>query len=227
MSAGQPRAAVPQDLTKNRTQQVNFLSDPQGFLSMFGNLGMPQSALQRQGGDALGTMLTQPTLEQRALDISLPALQGMLTGTGPQFERDVAGANQVGGRFGSGNAILRGEALRNLFNMRTQTAGTIGMLSGQAGTANRGLAGQAFATGQAQAGQADVETQRRLQILMHLMGVGQQAAFNVPNQPQGGIMSILGPLLGTAAGSFLGPFGAAAGGKAASSVFGSGQAGGK
>lgn len=165
-----------------------------------------------QGADALGTMLRQPTPEQRALDISLPALQAMLTGQGPQFEQDIGLANQQGGRFGSGNAILRGEALRNLFNMRTQVANTLGLLSQGAGQANRGLAGQAFGVGQQQAGQADLETQRRLQVLMQLLGVGQQTAFNVPIQAGKGFMDYLAPILGIAGGFALGgPAGAVAG----------------
>lgn len=214
-AAGSPPAA-PQGLNSFR-KLVGFLQNPpsQGsgpnayvggsanpldrLQSFFGQLGSPQTALQRQGADAIGTMLGQPTPEQRALDISLPQLQAMLTGQGPQFERDIAGANQQGGRFGSANAVLRGEALRNLFNLRNQTAGTLGLLSQGAGQANRGLAGQAFQTGQAQAGQADIETQRRLQILMQLLGVGQQTAFNVPVQQGQSFLQQLGglaPLLG-------------------------------
>ena len=173
-----------------------------------------------QGADALGTMLRQPTPEQRAFDISLPALQSMLTGAGPQFEQDIGLANQQGGRFGSGNAILRGEALRNLFNMRTQVANTLGLLGQGAGQANRGLAGQAFGVGQQQAQQADIETQRRLQILMQLLGVGQQTAFNVPIQAGGGgIGSVLGGLGGLLLG---GPFGAAAGNWLGNKLFGGG-----
>jgi len=191
--------------------------------AFFGGLGSPQSALQRQGADALGTMLNQPTPEQRALDISLPQLQAMLTGQGPQFEQDLSLANQQGGRFGSANAILRGEAFRNLFNMRNQVAQTLGLLSQGAGQANRGLAGQAFGVGQQQAQQGDLETQRRIQILMQLLGAGQQAAFNVPTQAGGGG---LGPLLGSGLGLLLGgPFGAAAGNWLGGKVFGSGGSG--
>lgn len=208
---GQPKALVPKDLQGVRRQQVGYLQDPQSFLNSLGQLGVPQSGLQRQGADALGTMLGQPTPEQRALDISLPQLQAMLTGTGPQFERDIATANDQGARFGSSNAILRGEALRNLFNMRTGVAQTLGLLAQGAGNANRGLAGQAFATGQQQAQQGDVETQRRLQVLLQLLMGGQQAAFNVPIQEGGGLGKFLGGLAGLGLGSFLGPFGAAIG----------------
>jgi len=214
MPAGKPSAAVPKDLGWQRGQQIELiqqllgLPNNNGFnrlggagqggnpldrlQSFFGQLGMPQSGLQRQGADAIGAMLGGPTPEQRALDISLPQLQAMLTGQGPQFEQDLALANQQGGRFGSGNAILRGEALRNLYNLRNQTAGTLGMLSGQAGTANRGLAGQAFGIGQQQAQQGDIETQRRLQLLMQLLGVQQQNVFNVPIQPGFDPLSALG-----------------------------------
>jgi hypothetical protein len=156
-----------------------------------------------QGADAIGALLRGPTPEQRAFDISLPALQSMLTGGGPQFERDLSMANQQGGRFGSANAILRGEAFRNLFNLRNQVAQTLGLLGQGAGQAERGLAGQAFGIGQQQAGQADIETQRRLQILMQLLGVGQQTAFNVPIQQGGGLgglFSNIFPLAGAAKG---------------------------
>ena len=135
-----------------------------------------------QGADAIGQMLRQPTPEQRAFDISLPQLQEMLTGQGPQFERDLSLANNQGGRFGSANAILRGEAFRNLYNTRTQVAQTLGLLGQGAGQANRGLAGQAFDVGSQQAMQGDIGNARRLQILLQLLGVGQQTAFNLPVQ---------------------------------------------
>ncbi len=208
MPSGEPKALVPRDVRGVRQQQIGYLQNPNSFIEMLlrqgggggniGTLGVPQSGLQMQGADALGAMLRQPTPEQRALDISLPQLQEMLTGQGPQFERDLSLANQQGGRFGSANAILRGEALRNQFNMRNQTAGTLGMLSGSAGQANRGLAGQAFNTGQQQAFQGDIETQRRLQILMQLLGVGQQTAFNVPIQAGSGPLDFLSQIAGIA-----------------------------
>ena len=211
MPSGEPKALVPGDLRGVRRQQIGNLQDPQAFLQSLGQLGVPQSGLQRQGADAIGTMLGQITPEQRALDISLPQLQAMLTGSDPQFERDIALGNQQGGRFGSANAIFRGEALRNLYNLRNQTAGTLGMLSGSAGQANRGLAGQAFDIGGQQAMQGDIGNARRLQILMQLLGMGQQAGLNHPTQQGGGFGSFLGGLAGMGLGSFLGPLGAAAG----------------
>jgi len=223
MPAGQPKALVPQDVRGVRNQQIGYLLNPNSFLQTLGGIGSPQSGLQMQGADALGTMLRQPTPEQRALDISLPALQSMLTGAGPQFEQDLAMANQQGGRFGSANAILRGEAFKNLYNMRNQVAQTLGLLSGGAGQANRGLAGQAFGVGQQQAQQGDIETQRRLQILMQLLGVGQQTAFNVPiQQGGGGLGDLLKGVAGIGLGSLLGPLGSAAGGWLGSHLFGGG-----
>lgn len=228
MAKGSPRALVPPDIGGIRGANIGAIADLFGgrtgqlgnLLGTLGPMGVPTTGLQRQSLDAFSRMLSQPTPEQRALDISLPALQGMLTGTGPQFEQDIALANAgSGNRFSSANALLRGEALRNLYNLRNQTAGTIGMLGQGAGAANRALAGQGFQVGTAEAGQQDIETQRRLQVLMGLLGAGQQAAFNVPIQaPGGGLGGILGGIGGMALGSVLGPFGAAVGGNLGNQV---------
>lgn len=206
-----------------RQQQLGYLLDPNSFLKTLGGLGSPQSGLQMQGADAIGSLLRGPTPEQRAFDISLPQLQSMLTGTGPQFERDLSLANQQGGRFGSANEILRGEAFKNLYNMRNQVAQTLGLLGQGAGQAQRGLAGQAFGIGQQQAQQGDIETQRRLQILMQLLGVGQQTAFNVPIQQSPGffqqLLGVAAPLAGFALG---GPLGGAIGGAVGGAAGGGG-----
>src|SRR5436190_13078605 len=98
MPAGQPKTLVPGDVKPLRRQQLGYLQDPNSFLQQLGSLGSPQSALPMQGADALGAMLRGPTPEQRALDITLPPLQAMLTGTAPQFEHDIRLANQHGRR---------------------------------------------------------------------------------------------------------------------------------
>lgn len=177
------RAAVPKDIEPLRAQQLQLLQallQPGGIEKFFGPLGVPQSDLQRQAAGGISQFLNQPAPEQRAFDVSRPILEGMLTGTGPQFERDISMANQQGGRFGSANAILRGEALRHLFNQRTQTAETLGMLAGQAGQNPFGrlLAGGGFGTELAK--QGDIGTQRLIQLLSGILGVGQQTAFNLP-----------------------------------------------
>lgn len=215
MSAGDPKALIPKDLQGVRQQNIGWLQHPDQFLKMLQGL-VPQNGLQTGGMNAIQTQLGQATPEQRALDTAMPSLQAMLTGTGPQFERDIAVGNQEGGRFGSANAIMRGEAYRNLYNQRNQTAGTLGMLAGGAGNANRGLAQQAFNMG-------DQSTARQFAALMQLLGVGQQAAFNHPTQQGGGgLGSFLGSLGGMALGSFAGPFGAAAGQQLGSKLFGGG-----
>ena len=167
--------------------------------------GQP-SALQRTTRSGIEEFLRQPSPETRTYDFARPILEGMLTGTGPQFERDISAANSQGGRFGSANAILRGEALRNLFNQRTQTANTLGMLSQSAGENpfRRLLAGGAF---------ADQDMDRRIALLTGLMGLTAQTSFGLPIQQSGGngfaqFLSVLAPLLG---GAFGGPAGAAAG----------------
>jgi hypothetical protein len=136
--------------------------------------------LQRQATGGISQFLNQPAPEQRAFDIASPGLQEILQGGGPQFERDLSLANQQGGRFGSANAILRGEAFRNLYNQRDQAAQTLGMLASSAGQNpfQRLLGG--YGAGQQEAQQSDIETQRRLQLLMQLLGVGQQSTLNLP-----------------------------------------------
>jgi len=193
--------AMPPDIRQPRQNQLGtldfLLGGQQGaqgqggnpldrLQSFFGPLGMPQTDLQRQGAGNMTSMLNA-----NAPGSAMNVLQGMMTGTGPQFERDIAGANQQGQRFGSANEILRGEALRNLFNMRTQTAGAMGALNQQG-----------FGMGQAQAQQGDVQTQRILQLLGGLLGLRQQATMELPitqtpnaAQAGGGALSNIGMLL--------------------------------
>lgn len=164
--------------------------DPLARLQQFFGPLSPFSATDAQrGGTGINQFLNQPAPEQRALDVAMPGLQEILHGGGPQFEQDLSLANSQGPRFGSANAILRGEALKNLYNQRGQAAQTLGLLSQEAG------AGQAR-----QAGFADLETQRRLQILLNLLGVAQQATFNVPTTQQSSPFSQLLGIGGLAAG---------------------------
>lgn len=147
--------------------------------NVFGNLAPP----------GISQFINQPTPEQQALNTAMPALQEVLSGNpnqNPVFQQDLSVANQQGGRFGSANAILRGQALTGLFSQRNQAANVLGMLSGQAGQ------GQAR-----QAGFMDLETQRRLQLLMSLLGTSQSASFNLPFVQQPSTLDTLGQLAGT------------------------------
>jgi hypothetical protein len=151
-----------------------------GGSQQFGNQGANLEeffgALSPLTGGAGGTQnpldqfVNTPSAEQRALDISMPALQEMISGQpGAQFERDISMANQQGGRFGSANAILRGEAHRNLLNARQGAMGMLGQLSQGAG------AGQ-----QRQFNMADTENQRRMQLLSGLLSVLQGPTVGAP-----------------------------------------------
>lgn len=159
------QALVPKDLQGLRGQNIDLL---RSFLQpgAFDAGGAGSSFFFGAGGDRGSALLNGPTPEMKAYDTIRPVLEGMLTGTGPQFERDIAAANSQGGRFSSSNAILRGEALRNLFNGRQQTAQTLGMLAGQAGasTFDRTMAVQ----------------NQRLQLLAGLFGLGNQATLSLP-----------------------------------------------
>ena len=231
---------TPPDLQGLRGQNIALLESllagggngGRGLEAIFGQLspfspsamGTSQSATMGGGGGGMGTQapggfgvsqfLSQPSPEQRALDTALPQLQGILSGQiTPDFDRNIALANQQGGRFGSANAILRGEALRHILNQQNQAAQTLGMLSANAGQ------GQ-----QRQAGLADIETQRRLQLIMGLLGAGQQASMGGPivqtQAASGGFGGLLSGLLGAGLGAFTGGLGTAAAGALGGQIFG-------
>lgn len=150
-----PQAIVPPDVAGLRAQQIQLLMSllqPGAF-----NTGGAGNAMFFGGRDP-----NAPTPEQTTFNAVRPLLEAMLTGSGPQFERDIAMANSQGGRFSSGNAILRGEAFRHLFNQRDQTAQTLGMLSGAAGQSQR-----------------DQQAQLT-QLIAGLMGMSGQATLSLP-----------------------------------------------
>lgn len=184
---------------------------------IFGDWSSPTTGLQRQSTDALSHYLNMPSPEQRALDTSMPALQNILGGRPgqgvidalqPSFERNLAAANQQGGRFSSGNAILRSRAVDdfNLLgaqaaqqgqNTQLQAAQMLALLSGQAGQNPFQRAVGAYGVGQQEAGQADIETQRRLELIANMLGIGQGATFNAPyTQTKAGSPGIADILLG-------------------------------
>lgn len=172
------QALVPADMAPLRADVLKLL---QSFLSPGAfEQGGQGSNFFFGGMNGAKQLLNAPSPEMKTFETARPILEGMLTGTGPQFERDIASANQQGGRFSSGNAILRGEALRNLFNQRTQTAQTLGALAGQAGSAqwDRTMAAQS----------------QMLQLLIGLLGMGGQATLGLPVQNDKGL---LGDLLKT------------------------------
>src|SRR5688500_14601860 len=99
---------IPADLQGLRGQMIPLLQSllgggGQGLESFFGPMGSPATPLQRQSTNAASQFLNQPAPEQRAMDVSLPALQAILSGTPgqgimdqlrPQFDRNLSAANQ-------------------------------------------------------------------------------------------------------------------------------------
>jgi hypothetical protein len=151
-----PQSVVPPDMQGLRKQNIDLLMsllspgafDKGGVGNNFFGIGDPNA-------------MSPETSNYNSLR---PILEGMMTGTGPQFEHDISAANSQGGRFASSNAILRGEALRNLFNQRTQTAGMLGTLSSQAGS-------------------SQFQHQNQLvQLMAGLLGMGGQASLQFPVQ---------------------------------------------
>lgn len=221
---------------------LQHLTGPGGFGDLgqyFGNFGSQATPLQQQSTAGISQFLNQQAPEQRALEASMPALQGILNskpGQGiidalqPRFQQNLALANQEGGRFGSANAILRGNAV-NDFNLlgaqaaqqgqqtQLQAANALQLLSGQAGQNPFARLLGAAGVGQQDAQQQDVETQRRLQLLGFLMGGAQQAAFNVPFVQTKPAQQGLGQSLLGLAGGWLG----GGGGNPFAGIFGGGN----
>lgn len=235
---------IPGDVKGIRQQQIDLFSklfSGQGndaLSSIFGPMGNPATPLQRQSTNQISQFLTQQAPEQRALEASMPMLQNILNskpGAGimdalqPHFQQNLAMANQEGGRFGSSNAILKGQAV-NDYNLlgaqaaqqgqqtQLQAADAMRLLSGQAGqNPFERLMGGA-GVGMNDANQADQGTQRMMQLMAMLMGGAQQAGFNVPftqtKPATQGLGASLGGFLGSlfGGGGFSNPFGGGGGG---------------
>lgn len=197
---------IPEDIKGLRKQQIDLLTKLLGgggadeISKYFGGIGSPQTGLQRQAGQGIEQFMNQPAPEQRALETSMPMLQNILAGKPgqgvidalqPHFERNLASANQQGGRFGSANAVMRSRAVDD-FNLlgakaaeqgqqtQLQASQMLALLSNQAGQNPFNRMMGAYGIGQQDAQQADLETQRRIQLMAMLMGGAQGAAFNVP-----------------------------------------------
>lgn len=179
-------------------------SDPTGRLeSFFGSLGMPSSDLQRQASGGISEFLkTNP--EQKAYE-ALNGILGTNPGTStmnalqPQFERNLSAANAAGPRFGTANAIaktravddynlLASQALMQGVQQQIQASQVLNMLGD---SAFQRLTG-AYGVGKDEAAQADVATQRRLQLLLQLLGTAQSATLGLPIQQQPDFLTRLG-----------------------------------
>lgn len=158
--------------------------------------------------------------EMQALQVSLPMLQNILNGRPgqgvidalqPQFQRNLATANQQGGRFGSGNAILRSRAVDD-FNLLGANAAQQGQqLQLQAANALAMLSGQA---GKAGFERSDLENQRRIQLLSQALGGSLSQPWVQTQAASQGWGGILTSLLGTGLGALTGGAGSALGGAA-------------
>ena len=222
---------VPEDMKGTRAGALDLLrrfqADPQGFVQQyFGNMGSPLDPLQQQTMGLIGQSFNQTAPEVQALQQANPFLLSLLqpgaAGLGqfedlmrPAFQRNLAQANQQGGRFGSGNALMRGNAvtdfnalLGNQINQQAQqglsAANLLGQLAGQAGQNPFQRLMGGFGIGQAAAGQADLETQRRLQFLQYLTnafletGLGSPVVQTQQGRGAGGFIDVLNAGAGAA-----------------------------
>jgi hypothetical protein len=103
--------------------------------------------------------------------------QGMLEALRPQFERNMAAANQTGGRFGSANAILRSRAVDdyNLLGASALQRGTDQQINAanQLGMIGNSLIGARQAAGQGMLGVGQGQLSQGLGVGQGLLGAGQ------------------------------------------------------
>jgi hypothetical protein len=176
--------------------QGNALSSIQNY---FGNLGVPQTDLQRQSAGGISQFLQAGSPAMQAQNEGFKSLEAIMNpATSLQFQQGLSLANQPGQRFSSGNEILRAQALTNQQGLAMQAAQAAGML----GNAQLGQFGQGFGVGTQQAQQGDVNLQRLLSLFGGLFGARQQMVGGLPitQQPPlgqqlgqfgGGLMSLL------------------------------------
>ncbi len=204
----QYQTQTPPDLQGLRQQITTLLGSflsPNGqggsnLDAFFGPMGSPLTGLQQQSTDAIGKSIAGPAPEQQAFDMASPAIQAILNGKPgqgvidalqPTFQKNLAQADQQGGRFGSANAVLRSNAL-NDFNLlganaaqqgqqtQLQAAQMLNMLGTSAGQNPFSRLLGAYGVGQNNAQQGDLQTQRHLQLLNGLFGMGAGASLSSP-----------------------------------------------
>ncbi len=158
----QPKAnaGVPGDLMGLRGQNINFLSQI---------MRAPDAATRTAMLEKFFGPLTNP-LQTQAGDVfkNIAGDNGanVIAAMEPQFQKNLAYANQSGGRFGSANALMRAGAA-NDFNMLSAQIGE------RAQDRRMGAAGFMSALGQQL-------TQNRVGLLNQLLSTGQQATLSQP-----------------------------------------------
>ena len=217
---GKSSIAAPPNLVAGQNTQLNLLNSLlpnfqqgqggnalQNIQQYFGNLGVPQSDLQRQSAGGISQFLQAGSPAMQAQNQGFQSLQAIMNpSNNPLFQQGLSLANQGGQRFSSGNEILRAQALTNMFGLANQAAGTAGML----GNAQLGQLGTGYGVGTQQAQQGDVNLQRLLSLFGGLFGARQQMVGGLPitqapplgqqlGQFAGGIAGLL-PFLGIGGG---------------------------
>lgn len=190
---GKLSPAVAKNAARQGSGLPDLSGDPTGRLEgFFGKLGVPTSDLQRQSLGGIQQYLAAPPPEQKALGALDKILtqnpgQGMLDALQPRFQQNLSAANQQGPRFSSGNELLRARAVDD-YNLLSQQAMQQGVqqqlqaaqLSSLLGNSIFDRLSSAYGIGQQEANQGDIATQRRLGILMNLLGVQQSSTLGLP-----------------------------------------------
>lgn len=163
--------------------------------SFFGPLGTPVTDLQRQSVGGMQQFLSSNpySQSQNALSqiLGMAPGQGIMEALQPHFERNLAAANQTGGRFGSANAIMRSRALEDYNLLGAQAAQQGQQQQLQAAEAMRMLGGQqvndltaGYNLGGAFGQQVNSGQQQSLQLLLNQLQTAQAATLGVPTSQQ-------------------------------------------
>lgn len=182
------------------TQSSNLL--PPEVMAALTRIGTGQSGFSgigSFGGGGGGGLGMEGTEALRRIMSQAPG-QGVIEALQPFFDRNLALANQAGGRFGTANAVTRSRALDD-FNLMAAQAAQQGV-NQQLDAAQR-LASLGIQQGQGQAGLSAAGQQQQLAAINALLNAG-QASQSLGQQGALGAGSLLGQLAGQSGGSDFG-----------------------
>lgn len=183
-------ATVPQDLQGLRASDIKLLSSI---------MNAPDAATRNKILEGFFGPLQseqQGTASKALTNITNDNGQNVINALQPQYQRNLALANQSGGRFGSANALMRADTTNN-FNMLSA------QIANQAQDRRMNAAQALSALGQQL-------MQNRVGLLNQIMSTSQQAGLGQPTtispssaqqgasfgQGLGGILTQLGPIFG-------------------------------
>lgn len=180
-AGGQPQNVLPPEVMRALTGLATGQNAGAGA-----GVGVGGGGLGQEGTDFLRNLLKQP------------AGQGVIDALNPTFQRNLAEANQAGGRFGTANAVMRSRALEDFNLLAAQAAqrGTDQQLDAANRLAQLGISSGA-ASGNLQ-GAANAQQLAAVDALIRAGLGGGQLGLQAQQQGQQGALGAGGLLQGLA-----------------------------